>query len=137
MSRDPYLDLQHGPVDLGGRDVSLLPVLQGLIAGVPGLCAHTPTEEIFSFNLVFWEQVDYTDRVKKKKINKIIMTLLVEQDKPKQESSRFVWLTQFNMSTWDFEIMDFLICPTFLEQTINLKIKKIINILKVHYKKIG
>ena len=47
MSRDPYLDLQHGPVDLGGRDVPLLPVLQGLIAGVPWLRAHTPTEEIF------------------------------------------------------------------------------------------
>lgn len=47
MARVPYIDLQHGPVDLGGRDVSLLPVLQGLIAGVDGLHTRTPMVNIF------------------------------------------------------------------------------------------
>lgn len=36
-----YRDLQHGPVDLGSSDVSLLPELQSLIAGVPRF--HTRT----------------------------------------------------------------------------------------------
>lgn len=47
MSRVPYLDFQHGPVDLGGRDVSLLPEAQGLITGVPGLHTSTSVEDIF------------------------------------------------------------------------------------------
>lgn len=42
MSKEPYLNLQHGPVDLRGRDVVLLPVLQSLIAGVSGLHTCTP-----------------------------------------------------------------------------------------------
>lgn len=40
-----YRDLQHGPVDLRGRDVSLLPELQGLIAGIPRLHTSTPTDK--------------------------------------------------------------------------------------------
>lgn len=45
MSRVPYLDLQHSPVDLRGCDVSLLPEPQSLIAGVPGLHTRTSMED--------------------------------------------------------------------------------------------
>lgn len=47
MSVDPYLDLQHCPVNLGGCDVSLLPEMQSLIAGIPGLHTDTPAENSF------------------------------------------------------------------------------------------
>lgn len=49
MSVDPYLDLQHCPVNLGGCDVSLLPEMQSLIAGIPGLHTDTPAEDSFLF----------------------------------------------------------------------------------------
>jgi len=40
-----YLDLEHGPVDLGGRDVLLVPEAQGVVAGVHGLHTLTPEED--------------------------------------------------------------------------------------------
>lgn len=67
MSRVPYLDLQHGPVDLWDCDVFLFPELQSVIAGVYGLHTRTPMEGIWEdkVNIIIWNQKTCNRKEKK------------------------------------------------------------------------